>query len=91
MKNIRIRLRGQLSREWWDWFGDLTIDHTESHQTTLAGPLPDMAAVYGLLETIRNLGLEMISVHVESETGTITLDGNGGLHCEKRSSGSDPS
>jgi len=36
-----------------------------------------MAAVYGLLETMRNLGLEITSVHMESDAGALELDNSG--------------
>ena len=77
MKNIRIKLRSRVGEDWWSWFGGLEIEHPTPLQTVIRGPLPDMAAVYGLLETIRNLGLEIISVHMESDSGTLELNSNG--------------
>lgn len=74
MKKIRIRLRSYVGEEWWSWFGGLTVEHPQEQQTVIHGSLPDMAAVYGLLETIRNLGLEILSVRMESEPGTYELN-----------------
>lgn len=73
MKVIRITLKSHVGEEWWSWFGGLTVDYPNAEQTVVHGPLPDMAAVYGLLETIRNLGLEILSVQMESESGTHEL------------------
>lgn len=74
--DYEIRLAGQLSQEIAEWFGmSLTVKHI--HQgaaiTILSGPLPDQAALFGVLNHIRDLGLKLISVNqIESgaENGT---------------------
>jgi hypothetical protein len=38
------------------------LTHLEGNETLLSGPLPDQAALYGLLERIRDLNLVLISV-----------------------------
>jgi hypothetical protein len=40
----------------------LTITHTEEDQTVLIGPVPDQAALYGLLAKLSALGLALLSV-----------------------------
>ena len=60
--NYLIRFKGHLDPTWSDWFGGLTITHEASGQTVLAGPLPDQAALYGILEKARNLNLTLVSV-----------------------------
>ncbi len=77
MKMIRITLKSHVGEEWWSWFGGLTVDYPNEEQTVVHGPLPDMPAVYGLLETIRNLGLEILSVQMESESGKYELNNAG--------------
>jgi len=57
-----IRVKGQLDRSWSAWFDGLTITHEASDETVLAGPLPDQAALYGVLEKARNLNLTLVSV-----------------------------
>lgn len=57
-----IRVRGHLDLWWSDWFLGMTLTHLERDETLLAGPLPDQAALYGLLERIRDLNLTLISV-----------------------------
>jgi hypothetical protein len=58
-----IKVKGELDTRWSDWFEGLTLTHLEGQETLLAGPLPDQAALHGLLEKIRDLNLTLISVN----------------------------
>lgn len=57
-----IKIRGHLDLHWSDWFAGLTLVHLEGDETLLSGPLPDQAALHGLLERIRDFNLTLISV-----------------------------
>jgi len=57
-----IRIRGHLGPQWTDWFGGMTISLEDNGDTILSGPVPDQAALYGLLKNARNLGLPLLSV-----------------------------
>lgn len=57
-----IKVRGHLDAHWSDWFGGLKLTHLDGDETLLSGPLPDQAALYGLLERVRDLNLTLISV-----------------------------
>jgi hypothetical protein len=59
----QIRLKGQLGRQWTDWFDGLTITLDEGGETLLTGPLADQAALHGLLKKVRDLGLTLISLN----------------------------
>ena len=57
-----IRIKGHLEDHWRDWFKGLTFTHESDGTTTLHGPLPDDAALHGILNSIRDLNLKLISV-----------------------------
>ncbi len=67
----RIRMDGHLDQRWAAWFGEMTLHREADGTTVLQGPVADQAALHGLLQTIRDLGLPLLSVTPESpETPT---------------------
>ena len=62
----QIRVKGYLEDEWSDWFDGLSVTHLENGETTLIGPIVDQSALVGLLITVGNLNLTLISVNVVS-------------------------
>jgi hypothetical protein len=61
-EHYEIRIRGHLDLRWSDWFAGLELTHLAGDETLLSGPLPDQAALHGLLERIRDLNITLISV-----------------------------
>jgi hypothetical protein len=59
----QIRLEGQLGPEWSEWFDGLDITLQENGEMVLSGPLPDQAALHGVLARICDLGMVLISVN----------------------------
>lgn len=57
-----IRLSGHLHERWDAWFDGLTVIHQDDGTTVISGPLADQAALHGLLQRVRDLGLPLISV-----------------------------
>jgi hypothetical protein len=63
-----IRLKGRLDTRWAAWFDGLTLTHGSDGTTLIHGPVADQAALYGLLQKTRDLGLPLISVnHVDTD------------------------
>jgi len=58
----RIRVKGQLGPEWSEWFEGLTITCGDKHETLLIGQVVDQAALFGILNKIRDLGLVLLEV-----------------------------
>lgn len=58
----QIYVQGHLDARWLPRFAGLTITLTPAGETILTGIIEDQAALYGLLNRIRDLGLELISV-----------------------------
>lgn len=57
-----IRVAGRLGRRWSAWFDGLTVAPGDDGTTVLRGPVPDQAALHGLLSKLRDLGLPLISL-----------------------------
>jgi hypothetical protein len=58
-----IRLKGHLDTRWAAWFDGLTLSHESDGSTIIHGPVADQAALYGLLQKTRDLGLPLLSVN----------------------------
>ena len=61
-EHYEIKIKGHLNPGWSERFEGLKLTHLEGDATLLSGPLPDQAALHGLLERIRDLNLTLISV-----------------------------
>jgi hypothetical protein len=57
-----VRVQGVLDESWSEWLGDLDVRPLESGVTVLTGPIRDQAALHGLLNRIRDLGLPLLCV-----------------------------
>jgi hypothetical protein len=57
-----FRLAGHLEHRWAGWFDGLTLTHESDGTTVLHGPVADQAALHGLLQKVRDLGLPLLSV-----------------------------
>ncbi len=69
-----IRIKGHLEARWADRFGDMTIVLTEHGETRLIGLLVDQAVLHGLLKTVRDLSLPLISINSINPDDVAALD-----------------
>ena len=68
----RIVLRGRLSKRFESAFEGMTLEHAPG-RTVLIGQVRDQAQLYGVLDQVRNFGIELVAV----EQADIT-NGNSG-------------
>jgi hypothetical protein len=65
-----IRLTGRLDARWAAWFDGLTVSQDGDGTTVLTGRIADQAALHGVIQRVRDLGLPLISVtRLESQPG----------------------
>jgi hypothetical protein len=71
-----VRLTGHLDARWTAWFDGLTVRHDDDGTTVISGRIADQAALHGLLQRVRDLGLPLISVsRVEVPPADFPTDG----------------
>lgn len=57
----RIRLRGQLHPRWLTSYDGIQIDVLDDDQTLIVGSF-DQSALFGILNRIRDLGMDLLEV-----------------------------
>ncbi|MGY1746836.1 hypothetical protein [Blastococcus sp. SYSU D00695] len=60
--HYEIRLEGHLDPRWTAWFDGLSLRTDADGTTVLSGPVVDEAALHGLLQQVRDLGLPLLSL-----------------------------
>ena len=60
--HYQIQVRGTLDPRFSGWFDQLSISHDAEGNTMLAGQLSDQAALYGLINRLRDLGVTLLAV-----------------------------
>ena len=78
-----IKIQGHLDTKWFEWFYGMTITHERDGSTTLCGPLPDQTVLHSVLDRIRDMNLQLISVkQIVSDGQTIDDEVKGVNHEE---------
>ncbi len=62
MAGYEIRVKGHLEQGWEEWFGGLEITNLEGGEAVISGELPDQAALHGVLNKVRDLGLPLVGI-----------------------------
>jgi hypothetical protein len=57
-----IRLQGRLETRWAAWFDAVSLTTDTDGTTVLRGQVADQAALHGLLQKVRDLGLPLVSL-----------------------------
>ncbi|MBF4764468.1 hypothetical protein ISU07_15145 [Nocardioides islandensis] len=66
-----IRIQGRLGDRWAAWFDGMEIVATDDGTTLIRGRIADQAALHGLIQKVRDLGLPLLSV-TRTDTPTPT-------------------
>jgi len=67
-----IRVEGHLGDRWEAWFDGLRLVAEEGGTTVIVGPVADQAALHGLLQKLRDLGIPLVSLTQVSPIATTT-------------------
>ena len=57
-----IKIKGHLEEHWSDWLGGLEITQDGHGNSLLTGIVPDQAALHGIFNQVRDLGLTLVSI-----------------------------
>ena len=57
-----IRIQGHLDPRWASWFGGLMLTQDPDGTTVIRGQVADQAALHGLIQKVRDIGLPLVSV-----------------------------
>jgi predicted ester cyclase len=60
--SYEIRVKGHLTSQWGEWFDGLRIENQPDGEATLLGSFQDQAELFGVLDKVRNLNLELMAV-----------------------------
>ena len=64
----KIRLKGHLAARWTAWFDGLSISRENDGTTIISGLVADQAALHGLLQKVRDIGMPLVSVTQSNPT-----------------------
>ena len=70
MEHYLIRVRGHLDQHWATWFEQLTLLHAEDGTTVLDCWVTDEAALFAILNRVRDLHLPLLELRRQSSTPT---------------------
>lgn len=62
VERYEIRVTGRLGSRWATRFDGLTLTNQDDGTTVIRGPVVDQAALHGLLQTLRDLGITLLSL-----------------------------
>ena len=69
MSVYEIRVKGHLEGRWSEWFDGLKITNLKNGEAMLSGEIVDQAALHGVLNKVRDLGLPLLAVMSASPVG----------------------
>jgi hypothetical protein len=76
--HYEIRLTGRLDAHWAAWFDGMSVNQESDGTTLISGPMTDQAALHGVLQRVRDLGLPLVSVTRAEAPPTTTTGSDAG-------------
>jgi hypothetical protein len=67
---LEIHVKGKIDPNLSDWFQGLTVRSIASNEFRLTSEVADSSAIYGILSSLGNLGLTLVSVSVTEKNDT---------------------
>jgi hypothetical protein len=61
-QRYEIRVRGHLAPRWAAWLDGLALTTEDDGTTVIRGPVADQAALHGVLQKLRDVGVPLISL-----------------------------
>jgi hypothetical protein len=61
-QTYEIRVQGHLENRWLAWFDGMELVTAEDGSMLIRGQVADQAALHGIIQKVRDLGLPLISV-----------------------------
>jgi hypothetical protein len=74
IQHYEIRVSGHLGARWAAWFDGLSLTNADDGTTVIRGPVADQAALHGLLQKLRDVGIPLVSL-AEVPTDPTTTTG----------------
>jgi hypothetical protein len=62
IQQYEIRVKGNLGSRWAAWFDGLSLTNEDDGIAVIRGPVVDQAALHGLLQKLRDLGIPVVSL-----------------------------
>jgi hypothetical protein len=62
VRDYEVRIAGHLAARWSAWFEGLSITAEPDGTTAIRGPVVDQAALHGLIQKVRDVGIPLISL-----------------------------
>ena len=61
-QQYEIRVKGRLGSRWTAWFDGLSLIDEDDGTTVIRGRVVDQAALHGLLQKLRDVGIPLVSL-----------------------------
>jgi hypothetical protein len=72
LQRYEIRVSGHLAPRWATWLGGMDLADGGDGTTVIRGPLGDQAALHGLLQKLRDLGVPLVSLSALADDAPTT-------------------